>query len=114
MSRRRATLYTAEQAEMLLKAWDCSGEGLPKPGKVLLVCFPRTQPFDVDLVEVERTDLKSDYGKRLYRMTLSSEAGRAFDDCVQEAHVLAYREYFAQCMREARKAQLQALDLLLA
>ena len=91
MSRPLATLYTKRQLLHLLSAWGADAV-LPPKGKKLLVCFPFSlDELEADLAEVESTSLKSDEGLQLWRVTMSSRAGRVFEDCVQESHVVAYR-----------------------
>lgn len=108
MSRATTTLYTQDQLSLILAAWGCT-ESLPKKGNVLYICFANS---DCDLAEVERSSLKSESGKPLWRVTLSSRAGRAFDAIVQESHVVMYREHrMAEYRREnrARHSAIMAL-----
>lgn len=91
MTRPRAMLYTKRQLLHLMGVWGTDA-ALPPKGKKLLVCFPTSlDELEDDLAEVESTPLKSDAGLKLWRVTTSSRAGRAFEDCVQESHVVAYR-----------------------
>ena len=108
MTRKRQMLYTKAQIEILLTLWKCT-EPIPCKGKKLIVCFP--PQYADDLIEVEPTSLKSDSGERLWRVTSSSAAGRAFDIIVQESHVLAYRTH---CAEEYRRTNLSRLEYALA
>ena len=106
MSRPTATLYTREQVTLILNGWGYK-EALPPKGFNLYICFPEKSP-DVDLAVVEKTSLKSEYGKQLWQVTMSSREGRDFDASVQEAHVQVYRENRIQQKRCANQANLLA------
>ena len=106
MSRPATTLYTQEQIILILNGWGYK-EALPPKGFKLYICFPEKSP-GVDLAVVEKTSLKSEYGKQLWQVTMSSREGREFDASVQEAHVLAYRENRIQQQRCANQASLLA------
>ena len=109
MSRPLATLYTKRQLLQLLAAWGTDAV-LPPKGKKLLVCFPFSlDGLEIDLAEVESTPLKSDEGLKLWRVTMSSRAGRVFDDCVQESHVVAYRLDRFERQRQINLSRYQQL-----
>jgi len=69
-----ATLYTKAQLQNLLHAWECK-EPLPTKKQTLYVTWAHLG-WNVDLAVCEWTDLKSDVGERLYRVTMSSKNGR--------------------------------------
>lgn len=98
MCRASSTLYTKRQLDMLFRSWECT-EPLPAKDNKVLVCWPH-QGWEIDLAECELTGLKSDYGERLYRVTLSSKLGRALDETIQESHVIDYRRRLAELRRQ--------------
>lgn len=109
MSRAHSTLYTARQLQGLLRAWE-STEPIPKKGLKLVITWPGKEDLEVDLAEVEATPLKGTYGDKLYRATLSSRAGRAFDAMTQEAHVLAFARHRAEERRIQNLARFQHIQ----
>lgn len=100
MSRTTHCLYTQSQLLHLFIAWKCT-EPLPKRGQQVIIAWPGKAEFEADIATAELTSIKGTYGDRLYRVTMSSRAGRAFDESVQEAHVLAFAGHLA----EQRRAQ---------
>lgn len=98
MSRPQSTLYTTDQLEMLFRNWGCT-EPLPGKGKMVVIGFVG---HIIDLIEVERTDLKSDAGKKLWRVTMSSKEGREIERTICESHVLSYKERQREIRRRAK------------
>lgn len=107
MCRTHHNLYTKQQLQGLFAAWGCS-EPIPDKGMKVVIAFGGKQGIEADLIEVERTDLKGTYGDRLYRTTTSSRDGRAFDVCVQEAHVMAFARHQAEERRRQNLARHHA------
>ena len=108
MCRPRQTLYTKHQLLQILSGWECT-EPLPQKGKKLLVCWPSMPEMEVDVAEVEKTDLKSSYNDRLWLVTMSSRAGREFEGSVQEAHVVSYRHHLFEQRRQQNLAKHQSV-----
>jgi hypothetical protein len=106
MCRPSSTLYTRKQVELIFRGWQCSESTIPPKGKKAYVCF--AGQF-IDLAEVEWTDLKSDVGERLWRITVSSKEGREFSATVCEAHVVARHQHLAEQRRVANLARYQAV-----
>lgn len=98
MCRMHYNLYTKSQLQVLFQAWQCS-EPIPGKGKKVVIAFAGRTDFDVDLIEVELTGLKGTYGDRLYRVGMSSLAGRAIDMTIQESHVVALKLHLAELRR---------------
>ena len=109
MSRAHSTLYTARQLQGLLRAWECTAP-IPNKGQKLVIAWPGKDDQEVDLVEVEATTLKGTYADKLYRATLSSRSGRAFDSMTQEAHVLAFARHRAEERRIQNLARFQHIQ----
>jgi hypothetical protein len=110
MCRTHHNLYTLSQLERLFDGWQCT-EAAPRMGQRVLVAFPSRQALEVDLIEVERSPHRGTYGDKLFKVTMSSRAGRAFDECVQEAHVRAFLWHRAEQRRIANLAAGAALSL---
>lgn len=111
MSRPQTTLYTAKQTKALLKAWAQEDE-LPKKGVKRIIVWPIKEAAEADVAEILRANSKSETGEQLYAVTMSSTAGRAFDDTVQEAHVGMFRHHRAQIRRAEKRLKLsEALAL---
>lgn len=109
MSRTRSMLYTKSQLVLTLSRWNVT-EPLPPKGKALYVAFPNSlKHFEVDLAVIEKTNLKSDSGEGLWRVTTSSPAGREFDSVVQESHVVAYLAHLIEQYRRENQARYDAL-----
>lgn len=109
MCRTHFNLYTTGQTENLLVLWGC-GEPLPKKDQKVVIAFPAKGPLDVDVIEIEPTTLKGTYGDRLFKVTMSSSAGRAFDQRVQDGHVLAFMNHWAEHRRKQNLERNQALS----
>lgn len=107
MCRPREMLYTKAQLLLILSGWECT-EPLPRKGFVVYVCFAGQE---IDLAEVEKTMLKSDSGEGLWRVTISSRAGRDFDAAVQESHVMAYRMYLIEECRRQNLVRHEAVQM---
>lgn len=103
MSRPQATLYTKDQTEMLFRNWQCT-EPLPGKGKKVVIGFAG---HFIDLAEVEWTDLKSDTGQRLWRITMSSQYGRDIERTICEGHVRLYKEHLMEMRRRANLERQQ-------
>lgn len=108
MCRTHAVLYTKVQLQGLFNAWECT-EPIPKKGQKVLIAWPCKGELEADVVEVEWTDLKGTYGDKLYRVTYSSRAGRAFDAELQESHVRAFLSHLAEQHRLQNLARHTAL-----
>lgn len=106
MSRPRITLYTKSQIERLFRNWQCT-ETIPGKGKKVVICFAGQ---DIDLIEVEWTDKKSDAGERLWAVTCSSAWGREIQRLICESHVLVWRE-FVMARRREKKVRERTLVL---
>ena len=104
MCRPSPMLYTKRQLLLILQGWECK-EPLPPKGSKLLVCWPSMSDLEVDVAEVEKTEIKSPYNDRLWRVTMSSRAGRAFDGRVMEAHVIRYRQELMERQRQENLAR---------
>ncbi len=102
MCRTHSNLYTPQQVQNLLVTWQCT-QPLPKKGTKLIVAWPGKPVMEADLAEIEATLLKGTYGDKLFKVTFSSKAGRAFDAQVQDSHVHAYVTY----QDEQRRAHLR-------
>lgn len=88
--RPQTTFYTTQQTEGLMARHSCD-QPLPKKGERVMICFARTgEAYQADLIEIERTNRRSDSGARLWGITQSSREGREFEAVVQESHVVAY------------------------
>jgi len=107
MCRTHHNLYTRDQLEAAFHEWQCT-EPAPRKGQRVTVAWPAKAALEVDLVEVEATPLKGTYGDKLFRVTMSSRAGRAFDESVQEAHVIAFLWHRAEQRRLANLARYRA------
>ncbi len=104
MSRRQSTLYTKDQAQNFLNLWGAD-QPLPRKGQMVVVAWPCKGEIETDLAELELTGLNATYGGKLYRLTQSSRAGRAFDENVQESHVVAFLVHQAEMRQQANLAQ---------
>lgn len=101
-------LYTKSQLLLILGRWEVT-EPLPPKGKKLFVAFPNSmKDFEVDLAVVEKTNLKTDSGQGLWRVTNSSRAGREFDSVVQESHVVTYLAHLIEQFRCENQARYDA------
>ncbi len=110
--RARIEYYTKRQVELFLTSWDCADAQIPgKSGGSLLIGFPTSasDALAVDLVEIKWTNRTSDSKERLWAVTMSSPAGRQFDESVQEAHVLAHLQNAFEGSRKARMDELCVL-----
>lgn len=108
MCRTHSMLDTKSQLQGLFDRWECT-EPIPKKGEKVLIAWPCKDELEVDIAEAEWTDLKGTYGDRLYRVTYSSRAGRAFDAAVQESHVHVFYLYLAEQRRLQNLARHAAL-----
>ena len=63
-------LYTKQQAKMIIRAL---GGDIPVPGKGKALRFSLPAGSSYGCCQVEWTDKKSDYGKRLYKLTQYNE-----------------------------------------
>lgn len=66
-----AGLVTKQQLQNILAAWDVAPpREVPKKGSKMVICWPKgTVP---EAATVEWTNLKSEYGERLYRIEMGS------------------------------------------
>lgn len=108
MCRTHSHLYTEKQLRGLMQSWQC-GEPVPPKGQKVIVCWGGMSEIDVDMVEVELFPKRGTYGDRLYKATYSSRAGRAFDQSVQESHVVAFIKHQAEQRRQANLERHAAL-----
>jgi len=60
-------LYTKDQLQNIMNAWDCA-EPIPKKGQQVLVCWPK--PVEPNTAVITMTDKKSDDRKRLYSVVM--------------------------------------------
>ena len=109
MCRPRPTLYTKKQLLVILQGWECT-EPFPPKGHKLLICWPSMPDIEVDVAEVEKTDVKSPYNERLWRVTMSSRAGREFEEAVMESHVVRYRQVLMERQRRANLVRRHRLS----
>ena len=92
MCRTHHNVHAKAQIGQLFQSWQC-GEPLPRKGQKVLIAFAGKTDLASDLIEVELTQMTGTYDGRLYKATMSSRAGRAFDLSVQQSHVVV----FAHC-----------------
>lgn len=99
--RRQGTLLTKAQVQEYFKSIKVD-EKVPLKGKKVVIAFPG---HEGNLSEVIWSDKTSDSGDRLYLLEQSSAAGRAFDDTVQEAHVITRSNAIAKKIRVVNMAR---------
>ena len=108
MCRPHITLYTKRQVQLLMDQWGCK-EPLPKKGKRDMICRPQSMElYAVDLIEIEKTDRRSDTNEQLWTLTQSSAAGRGFSATIQEGHVVDFINEKIRRRRELNLARHQS------
>lgn len=108
--RRGVMLQTTAQVMGLIERSSVKDAKLPKPGERLMICYPTTlTPYEVDLVEIQWTNRKSSSSnEKLWAVTSSSALGRAFDESVQESHVIRYVAHHFELHRQRKLAEFAA------
>ena len=102
--RRGMMLQTTAQVYGLIERSAVKDAELPKPGETLMICYPNSlNANEVDLVEIRWTNRNSTSTKeKLWAVTSSSALGRAFDQTVQESHVVRYVAHHFEMARQKK------------
>ena len=63
-------LLTKDQAVAVLESWG-NKEPMPRKDRQLIICLPK--PANPNMATVSKTDLKSTYGRPLYRVIMGMD-----------------------------------------